>query len=68
MSKRYSPLTVCDYDCAAANDCIIGGVQCPDCESWYCPVNEGDDDGRCYDCARRHRLELENEEDEGDDK
>lgn len=63
MSKHYSPLTVCDHDCAGANNCKVGGVQCPNCGCWYCPVSEeGDDDWRCDDCAERHRRELEEEE------
>ncbi len=65
MSKKhYEPLPCCDHDCAAANNCTMGGVECHDCGSWYCPVNEGDDDGRCDDCAARHRRELEEEEQE----
>lgn len=68
MSKRYSPLTCCDRDCAAANACTIGGEQCPDCGCWYCPVSDDhDDDGRCDDCAERHRRELEEEELEQED-
>ena len=63
MSKRYRPLTCCDRDCAGANHCgAMGGVQCPDCGMWYCPTSEGDDEGRCDDCAERHRLEMEEEE------
>jgi hypothetical protein len=40
----------------------MGGVQCPDCGCWYCPADEGDEEGRCDDCAERHRRELEEEE------
>lgn len=68
MSKHYSPLTVCDHDCAGANNCKVGGVQCPDCGCWYCPVSEeGDDDWRCDDCAERHRREIGQEELEQED-
>ena len=62
MSKRYSPLTCCDRDCAGANACTMGGEQCQDCGCWYCPVTEGDYEGRCDDCAERHRREIEQEE------
>lgn len=62
MSKHYHPLTCCDHDCAAANNCMMGGVECPECGMWYCPVGEGDEEGRCDDCAERHRRELEEEE------
>lgn len=64
MSKHYSPLTVCDRDCAGANACTMGGEQCTDCGCWYCPATEGIGDGRCDDCAERHRREIEEEEDE----
>lgn len=68
MSRRYSPLTCCDRDCAGANNCTMGGVECPDCGCWYCPVShECDEDGRCDDCAERHRRELEEEELEQED-
>lgn len=33
-----------------------------DCGHWYCPADEGDEDGRCDDCAERHRREMEEEE------
>ena len=57
MSK---PLTCCDRDCADANGCRMGGAQCPDCGGWYCPPNEAsDEDGRCEDCAERHRRQEE---------
>ena len=63
MSKHYKPLTCCDRDCAGVNHCRVGGYQCPDCGMWYCPDTQGhDDEGRCDDCAERHRLELEEEE------
>lgn len=64
MSKHYSPLTVCDRDCAAANNCTMGGIECPDCGCWYCPVHEGDEEGRCDDCTERHRRELEEEQED----
>ena len=62
MSKHYSRLTCCDRDCAGVNHCgAMGGVQCPDCGCWICPI-DGDEDGRCEDCAERHRRELEEQE------
>ncbi len=64
MSKHFSPLKCCDRDCAFANHCTMGGEQCPDCGCWYCPVSEGDDEGRCEDCAERHRQESAEEEEE----
>ena len=66
MSRHEYPLTCCDSDCARANRCTMGGEQCPDCGCWYCPVSEGDEDGRCDDCADRHRRELEEEQGEED--
>lgn len=66
MSKHCEPLTCCDRDCAGANNCTMGGVECPDCGCWYCPVNEGDDDGRCDECAERHTHELEEEQEAED--
>ena len=68
MSTRYSPLTCCDRDCAGANNCTMGGVECPDCGCWYCPIShDHDEEGRCDDCAERHRREIEQEELEQED-
>ena len=67
MSKHNHPLTCCDHECAAANCCTIGGVECPDCGMWYCPAGQGDDEGRCDDCAERHLREMEEDEQEAED-
>ena len=65
MSKYYDRLTVCDRDCAGANNCVEGGVQCPRCGMWYCPVNEdSDEEGNCADCAAEVAAEREAEEEE----
>ena len=65
MSKHESPLTCCDWECAAANRCQEGGFQCPDCGYWFCADEIADADGRCDDCAERHRREMnESAEDE----
>ena len=60
--REESPLTVCDRDCAGANNCRVGGYQCPDCGKFFCPVSEeSDDGGRCADCSARHMEEMREE-------
>lgn len=63
MSYYGHPLTCCDWECAAANGCGgEGGVECPTCGRWYCPVEEeGDEEGNCESCAREIAAESESE-------
>ena len=68
MSRTYeSRVPHCDRDCAGANHCTMGGVQCPDCGRWFCPdTHDSDEGGRCDACAARHREELREEAEDGE--
>ena len=60
-------VTCRDGDCAMANNCSIGGVQCQCCGMWFCPdCEEFDDRGYCSECAEEHPSN-EQEEDEDED-
>lgn len=70
MSRHESPLTCCDWECAAANNCREGGYQCEDCGCWFCgsEVAEGEDGVlRCDDCANEYEERKAQEEQEADD-
>lgn len=57
MTDHESPLTCCDRECAAANDCIVGGIECDGCGQFYCS-HEIDERGLCAECAKE-RAESE---------
>lgn len=57
MSGSEEPKTCCDRECAAANDCIEGGVECDGCGRFYCS-HEIDERGLCSECAKE-RVESE---------
>ena len=46
------PLANCDGYCAQANGCRVGGFQCSECGSWFCPDTDGGDfiNGTKYVC------------------
>ena len=54
----------CDFYCAEANDCMIGGIRCERCGERFCATEIGED-GICPDCAREKELaEAEDAEEE----
>ena len=56
--------TCCDYECAEANDCMVGGIECKRCGDYFCS-HEIREDGLCDECAEAKREE-EREADNGD--
>lgn len=59
--------TCCDYECAEANNCQFGGVQCEYCHGYFCANELGEYNGMfvCDDCkAEMKAEEQEGEEDE----
>lgn len=63
MGDEYTRLTCCDSDCAGANRCTQGGVQCQSCGMWFCPVCEDfDERGYCEDCAEEYPAEDDEEQ------
>lgn len=63
MGGSSSPKTCCDRDCAAANDCIEGGIECDWCGRYFCS-HEIDERGLCAECAKKR---VESEEQEAED-
>ena len=61
MSGSEEPKACCDRECAAANDCIEGGVECDWCGRYFCS-HEIDERGMCAECAKE-RAESEEQED-----
>ena len=54
--------TCCDYECAEANGCQVGGIECEYCHRHFCAKELGEHNGKyiCDDC----REEIEDEESE----
>ena len=44
--------THCDYECAEANDCMVGGIRCERCGERFCATQIGEE-GLCADCAKK---------------
>lgn len=63
MSGSKEPKTCCDRECAEANDCIEGGVECDRCGRYFCS-QELDERGLCAECAKER---VESEEQEAED-
>lgn len=57
--------TCCDYECAEANNCQVGGVECESCGGHFCSSDLCDYNGQyvCDDCI----AEIENEEGDEDE-
>lgn len=58
--------THCDFYCAEANDCMVGGVRCERCGERFCATQIGEE-GICPDCAKARReaeTEAEDAEEE----
>lgn len=55
--------TCCDWECAEANNCQVGGVQCDRCGGYFCASDLCYYNGKyvCDDCKK----EMESEEQEG---
>lgn len=55
--------TCCDWECAEANNCQVGGIVCERCGGFFCDSDLGWHNGKyvCEDC----RAEMESEEEEG---
>ena len=53
QSRR--PLTCCDSECAAVNNCgRVGGMRCKICGDYFCPALGGDrQESICEDCLAR---------------
>lgn len=56
--------TCCDYECAMANGCQVGGLECDRCGEYFCSNELAEHNGEyvCDDCKK----EMESEEEEGD--
>lgn len=63
MSGSKEPKTCCDRECAEANDCIEGGVECDRCGRYFCS-QELDERGLCAECAEEAEKEQEAEDGE----
>ena len=64
MSRGHDePMTCCDEECAAANDCVVGGYQCEGCGRYFC-ADELDECGYCEACALEAAAEAEADEGE----
>lgn len=57
--------THCDFSCAEANNCVIGGVRCERCGERFCATEIGEE-GLCADCAKERRAEAEAEDAEAE--
>lgn len=68
LTRKYrNSVPVCDSDCAAINHCRVGGYKCPDCGMWFCPDCQTEGGAVfCDDCAKRHKAEAD-EEDENEE-
>lgn len=66
MSGSNIPITCCDFDCASANGCRIGGVCCVDCGKYFCAteIDFADGEWLCDECAKER--EYENNENESE--
>ena len=56
MSGSPYPITCCDRDCANANYCFVGGIQCESCGLWFC-ASDLNEDGYCEECERQRSEE-----------
>lgn len=58
----------CDYECAEANNCQVGGIECEGCHGYFCAKDLGEYNGMyvCDDCLKAI-VEEETEEKEGDE-
>ena len=54
--------TCCDWECAEANGCMVGGIRCERCGGHFCSHEIGED-GLCDECAREREEEREAEGD-----
>lgn len=56
----------CDHECAEANNCQVGGIECERCHGYFCAKDLGEYNGMyvCNDC-RQEIEEEEIEEEEG---
>ena len=63
MSGSIGPISCCDQDCADANYCEVGGIQCERCGLYFC-ASHLNYDGYCEDCAREKAEEEQEDEDE----
>lgn len=65
MSGSPYPITCCDRDCANANYCFVGGIQCERCGLYFC-ASDLNENGHCEECERQ-KAEEEMEEDEDEE-
>ena len=56
MTRHAKPLRSCDEDCARVNHCSVGGYQCQECGTWFCPGNGGNE--LCEDCWKKKESEA----------
>lgn len=59
--------TCCDQECAEANFCQVGGIECERCGGYFCANELGEYNGQyvCNDC--KTEMEVEEEEGESDE-
>ena len=60
MSGSANPKTCCDHECAGANGCKVGGIECERCGRFFC-ADEIRDNGMCKECAEEYEKEQEAE-------
>lgn len=63
MSGSANPLTCCDRECAGANGCEVGGIECERCHRYFC-ADEICENGMCDECAEEYEREQEAEDGE----
>ena len=65
MRGSVYPLRCCDRDCAAANGCRVGGIQCSVCGLYYCGediASDGFANRICDGCLEELASEDETDE------
>ena len=58
MSGHHNPITCCDRECAAANYCFVGGIQCEGCGLYFC-ASDINENGYCEECEKKRREDEE---------
>lgn len=56
----------CDYECAEANDCQVGGIECEMCHGYFC-ANELCEHNGYYVCSDCEAELIEKEKEEKED-
>lgn len=56
--------TCCDHECAEANGCVVGGVECEWCHDYFCAGELEEYNGMyvCNECREEAEMESEVED------